>query len=257
MENVSKNILNLDKISKKDRSNTIKNVSDTLLLLQANETPEEIEILKQIGLDGHIRKAESAQRHIQRFTAFEQKYGRNVYSGGQIKEYCEKNGYQITRVDLFKHEVPLEVGKAIIQFKQENSYEKERGEDKTQVISKIDLQPSNFFLLTSIQANNGAPIKSATLFYREEYSRDDYDKASTKDMLVEVFSWGKPGNDKNLFWYYVKATDYLIIFPVIFLLMGIACLALGENTHGLLLFLSICSLIAVLTSKKPSFFKWN
>jgi hypothetical protein len=257
MDQVSKNILNLDKISKQDRSNTVKNVSDTLLLLQGDVIPEEISILKQIGLDNHIQKAETAKRNINRFTAFETKYGRNVYAGSQIKKYCESNGFKMIRVDRFKHEVPLEVGKAIINFNEEQSYEHEKSEEKTVKKSRIDLQPQHFFLLVSIQAVNGAPVKSATLFYREEYSHDFYETASEKDMFVEVFSWGIPGTDKNLFWYYVKATDYLIIFPVIFLVIGLLCLILGENSHGILLFLSICTLIAILTSKKPSFFKWN
>jgi hypothetical protein len=257
MENVSKNILKLDKISKKDRLNTVKNVSDTLLLLQGHEVPEEITMLKQIGLDGHIKKAETAKKNIQKFTVYEQKYGRNVYAGTQIKQYCEDNGYKMIRVDRFKYEIPLEVGKAIIGFNEENTFDHEKSEDRVVKRSRIDLQPQNFFLLMSIQSIYGAPVKSATLFYREEYDRDFYDVASEKDMLVEVFSWGKPGSDRNLFWYYAKATDYLIIFPIIFLLIGIVCVFLSENSHGVMLFLMICSVVAIFSSKKPSFFKWN
>lgn len=253
---VSKNILNLDKISKKDRSETVKNVSDTLLLLQGNEIPEEIKILKQIGLDRHIQEAENADKHIKKFTVYEQKYGRNVYAGSQIKKYCEKNGYRMIRVDRFQYEIPLEVGKAIINFKDEHTFDKIR-ESEVIKVSKIDLQTTNFFLLTSIQATNGAPIKSATLFYREEYDRDFYDKATERDMFIEVYSWGKPGNDKNLFWYYVKATDNLILFPIIFILLALACVVFSTNSHGLLLFLAICSAVSILSFNKPNFFKWN
>lgn len=253
----NKNILNLEKISKKDRSDIVKEVSDTLLLLQANQSSPEIEMLKQIGLDGHIRKAETVKQNIQRFTAFEHKYNRSVYAGNQVKEYCEEHGYRIIRVDKFKHEVPLEVGKAIIQFNEENTFEHQQNEERKIKKSNINLQTSNFFLLISIQAINGAPVKSATLFYREEYHHDNYERIDERDMLVEVHSWGVPGDDKSLLWYYIQATEYLVIFPIVFMIIGIICIALGENSHGLLLFLMICSLIAVITSKKPSFFKWN
>ena len=256
MEN-NKNILNLDKISKKERENVIKDVQKTLLLMEANVASPELEMLKQIGLDGHIQKAEKAKRNIQRFTVYEQRYNKNVYSGAQIKTYCEEFGYKMIRVDRFKHEIPLEVGKAIIDFNEENMMDHERSVDKIVRKSKLNLQPSNFFLLISIQAINGKPIKAATLFYREEYFHDNYDKVSEEDMLIEVTSFGKPGNDSSLMWDYITATEYLLIFPSIFMIIGIMCVVFSSNSHGMLLFLMICSLVVVLTAKKESFFKWN
>lgn len=253
----NKNIFSLDKISKKEKSDTIKNVSDTLLLLQGNEIPEEIKILKQIGLDNHIQKAERADNNLKRFTAFEVRYGRNVYSGEQVKKHCEASGYKIVRVDLFPFEVPLEVGKAIIDFSKEHTVKHQHSEERVIERSNINLQASNFFLLTSIQSMNGAPVKAATLFYREEYDRDYYDKVTGRDMLVEVHSWGKPGNERSLFWYYAKASDYLVLFPCIFILLGVLCLLLSENSHGILLFLAICSSVAILSFNKKTFFKWN
>jgi len=253
----NKNILTLDKMSKKDRSKTVEKVSETLLLLQTNEKSEEIKILKQIGLDSKIREAERAQTDVQRFTVLEQKFNRNVYSAEQIKRYCATNGYKIIRVDKFQHEVPVIVGEKILEFVKENTYTVEKNEDRSVEKSAINLQASHFFLLTSIQSINGANVKAATLFYRETYHHDNYHRISEEDMLIEVASWGIPGSDKNLFWYYVRATDFFLLFPVIFFLIGVLCVIFGSSMHSILIFLISISIVAVTLIDKKSFFKWN
>lgn len=253
----NKNILTLDRISKKDKSESAKEVTDVLLLMQTNEKAEEIEMLKKIGLDTHIRQAERVQQNIQRFTVLEQKFGRNVYSAAQVKAYCESNAYKVIRVDKFKHEVPVVVGEEIIKFAKEHTSTHKRNEDSTIERVNINLQTSHFFLLTSIQSINGAPVKAATLFYREEYHHDWWDKLREEDMLIEVHSWGVPGNERSLFWDYTKATDYFMLFPLVFILIGILMVILGNNHHGGLLFCSLISVISILLINKKSFWKWN
>jgi len=253
----NKNILTLDRISKKDKSEVSKDVSDTLLLLQTNQSSEEIEMLKKIGLDNHIRNAEQVQNNIQRFTVLEQKFGRNVYSATQIKKYCEANGMKIIRVDDFNHQVPVVVGEEIIKFIKERTILHEKNENRSFEKHDLNIGTSYFFILTSIQSINGAPVKSATLFYREEYPQDFYRKISDRDMLIEVYSWGVPGNERSLLWEYVKGTDYFLLTPLIFLFIGILVTMFGSSYHGSLLFLNIVSIVAVLLITKKSFFKWN
>lgn len=252
----NKNILKLDKISKKDRSVLPKSTSDTLLLLQAGENTAEINILKQIGLDQHISKVEKVEKNLQRFDAFENRFNRKAYSGEQIKKYCLENGYRVVRVDRFKHEIPMEVGKALIQFTQENKEEHERAEGKVVFRDRINLQPSNFFLLTSIQSVNGAKIKAATLFYREEYSHDTYEVMHERDMLVEVFSWGVKGEEASLIKNYLTHSNASVWSTLTFLLLALVC-SFIPDTAGIILFLMILSLSSFLLTFDNKFFKWN
>ena len=262
MDTVNKNILKLDKISKKDRIETEKNVSDTLMLLQSNEADEEIKMLKQIGLDHHIREAEKAQQDSRRFTVLESKFGRNVYSTDQIKKYCESEGYKIIRVDNFKHKVPVIVGEKIIAFAKENttSHVRRTGEDGERVVERceINLQTANFFLLTSIQSMNGAPVKHATLFYREEHRHDTYEYVKHEEMLIEVASWGEHGHETSLILAYLKETiDNPLSISYLVILFAIILTVFGNNMHYALVVLGIIVVGLVVITSNNTFWKWN
>lgn len=180
------NIIELDKISK--TNNLTKKEETSLLLLNAPERSEEIEILKKVGLDDNIKKLETISNDSNRLNILSNKYGRKTYSGKQLKEFCFKKGYQLRRADSFKGNVSLEIGKAILEFAKENEVTNELGEGRVVTKTTIDLVESKFYILAPVQTFFTQEFyKSVTLFYNE--SPKAHDIANKQDTFIEIKSW--------------------------------------------------------------------
>ena len=180
------NIIELDKISK--TNNLTKKEETSLLLLNAPERSEEIEILKKVGLDNNIKKLETISNDSNRLNILSNKYGRKTYSGKQLKEFCFKKGYQLRRADSFKGNVSLEIGKAILEFAKENEVTNELGEGRVVTKTTIDLVESKFYILAPVQTFFTQEFyKSVTLFYNEDPKY--YEEAAEKDTFIEIKSW--------------------------------------------------------------------
>lgn len=180
------NIIELDKISK--TNNLTKKEETNLLLLNAPERSEEIEILKKIGLDNNIKKLETISNGSNRLRILSEKYNRKTYSGEQLKDFCSKKGYQLRRADSFKGSVSLEIGKAILEFAKENEVTNELGEGRIVTKTTIDLVESKFYILAPVQTFFTQEFyKSITLFYNEK--PENYEKAEERDTFVEIKSW--------------------------------------------------------------------
>jgi hypothetical protein len=105
---------------------------------------------------------------------------------------------------------------------------------------------------------NGAPVKHATLFYREEHRHDTYERVKEREMLIEVASWGEHGHESSLvYWYFRKNLDSpLFLLPIGFII-GLISIIFWSNMHTLLIVLMIiCIGIATINSNKD-FWKWN
>ena len=122
----NKTSLLLEKVSKKEkivRENDLSS-NDTLLLLANNEKKQEVNILKQIGLDSHIREVETKHNDLTRIEVIQRKYNRNVYAGKQLKQVCNENNLRLLRADSFKGKVPVElIGQETLKFIEENTRE--------------------------------------------------------------------------------------------------------------------------------------
>lgn len=187
---INDNIIGLKKVSIENKIKS-KHDKDAMLLLSNNNDSEEINILKAVGLDNNIRAVENVQKNIDRKSILRNKYSRNVFTGGEIRKFCIKNFYQIQRADDFKGEIPIELAKAIIDFKNENIITKELGDNRVVTNTEINLRERNFYLLlpmTSFITNK--LYKSTTLLYSEEPV--EYDKASMTDNFIEIKSWNNP-----------------------------------------------------------------
>ena len=192
---IAKTSLLLDKLSKKEKveQSKDKSSSDTLLLLADNSKSKEIEILKTIGLDHHIREVEKIKNNSTRIQIIENTYNRPIYTGEQIKKLCNEYGLRILRADSFKAKTPAFVGEEVLKFIAENSNEVVANEEtgRTRTVSDLHIGESSFFILSTNRSFNGESIESATLFYREKSSNSHYNRVYEKDIFVEVCSWGK------------------------------------------------------------------
>ena len=224
----NKTSLLLEKVSKKEkivRENDLVS-NDTLLLLANNEKQQEVNILKQIGLDSHIREVQTKHNDVTRIQVIEQKYNRNVYTGKQLKQVCNENNLRLLRADSFKGKVPVElIGQETLKFIEENTrevVEKKRKksdlvtrafteneeneivyEKTTKKVVDVTVTERSFFILSTTKSFKGKQIESATLFYREDSSRYDINKASEDDIFVEICSWGKTFDNNFTFMSYI------------------------------------------------------
>ena len=226
--NANKTSLLLEKVSKKEKivreNNLVSN--DTLLLLANNEKQQEVNILKQIGLDSHIREVETKHNDITRIEVIQRKYNRNVYTGKQLKQVCNENDLRLLRADSFKGKVPVElIGQETLKFIEENTREVveqkrkksdlvARGyteneeneivyEKTTKKVVDVTVTERSFFILSTTKSFKGKQIESATLFYREDSSYYDINNASEDDIFVEICSWGKTFNNNFTFMGYI------------------------------------------------------
>jgi hypothetical protein len=224
----NKTSLLLEKVSKKEkivRENDLSS-NDTLLLLANNEKQQEVNILKQIGLDSHIREVETKHNDLTRIEVIQRKYNRNVYTGKQLKQVCNENNLRLLRADNFKGKVPVElIGQETLKFIEENTREvveqkrKKKGyfqdEDEldnegkivykeiTKKVVDVTVTERSFFILSTTKSFKGKQIESATLFYREDSDRYDINYASEEDIFVEICSWGKTFNNNFTFMSYI------------------------------------------------------
>ena len=218
----NKTSLLLEKVSKKEkivRENDLVS-NDTLLLLANNEKQQEVNILKQIGLDSHIRKVETKHNDLTRIEVIQKKYNRNVYTGKQLKQVCNENNLRLLRADSFKGKVPVElIGQETLKFIEENTrevVERKRKKDDildengdfvyaevTKKVVDVTVTERSFFILSTTKSFKGKQIESATLFYREDSSRYDINKASEDDIFVEICSWGKTFDNNFTFMSYI------------------------------------------------------
>ena len=224
----NKTSLLLEKVSKKEkivRENDLVS-NDTLLLLANNEKQQEVNILKQIGLDSHIREVETKHNDITRIEVIQRKYNRNVYTGKQLKQVCNENNLRLLRADSFKGKVPVElIGQETLKFIEENTrevvekkYKRSRNvgekfeldddgeriiEEITKKVVDVTITERSFFILSTTKSFKGKQIESATLFYREDSSCYDINNASEDDIFVEICSWGKTFNNNFTFINYI------------------------------------------------------
>lgn len=222
--NANKTSLLLEKVSKKEkivRENDLSS-NDTLLLLANNEKQQEVNILKQIGLDSHIREVETKHNDVTRIEVIQRKYNRNVYTGKQLKQVCNENNLRLLRADSFKGKVPVElIGQETLKFIEENTREvterkrktngdhilDENGDfiyaEITKKVVDVTVTERSFFILSTTKSFKGKQIESATLFYREDNDRYDINYASEDDIFVEICSWGKTFDNNFTFMSYI------------------------------------------------------
>jgi hypothetical protein len=261
---VAKTSLLLDKLSKKEKveQSKDKSSSDTLLLLADNSKSKEVEILKTIGLDHHIREVEKVKNDSTRIQVIENTYNRPVYTGEQIKKLCNQYGLRILRADSFKAKTPTFVGEEILKFVAENTQEVVANEKtgRTRKVSDLHIGESSFFILSTNRSFNGKSLESATLFYREKHENQHYYYANEKDIFVEVCSWGKSFDNslENVVDFTLCSEDrasWIIIPMIICLISLIVSLFINQNMNYLFLTGFILSTIVMLVSDSSKYFK--
>lgn len=286
----NKTSLLLEKVSKKEkivRENDLYS-NDTLLLLANNEKQQEVNILKQIGLDSHIREVETKHNDVTRIEVIQRKYNRNVYTGKQLKQVCNENNLRLLRADSFKGKVPVElIGQETLKFIEENTREVveekykrsrnvgedfERDDEGKHIIEKITkkvvdvtVTERSFFILSTTKSFKGKQIESATLFYREDSDRYDINYASKKDIFVEICSWGKTFNNNFTFINYIThchedgGIGIWTFICIISALLGVVVAFFTDtNINYLLSSILFVNAFGILTESDENYFKqWN
>ena len=286
----NKTSLLLEKVSKKEkivRENDLVS-NDTLLLLANNEKQQEVNILKQIGLDSHIREVETKHNDITRIEVIQRKYNRNVYTGKQLKQVCNENNLRLLRADSFKGKVPVElIGQETLKFIEENTKEvvKEKRkksdlvtrafteneeneivyEKTTKKVVDVTVTERSFFILSTTKSFKGKQIESATLFYREDSSRYDINYASKDDIFVEICSWGKTFNNNFTFMSYIThchkdgSIGIWTAFCIALALLGVALAFFKDaNVNYLLSTILFVNAFGILAESDTDYFnQWN
>jgi hypothetical protein len=246
MEN--KNIHLLDKFVSKEE---IVQQNPQVLLIGQNLESEAVKVLKDIGLRQSIDKVEHIVHEKNSIAQLKALFNRNVYKGHMIKELCNQYDLKLIRVDNYEGEIPLEIGEAIIKFRDEHNYEHERSSGKTVIKSSIDLVTSKFFILVKDFENSN--LESYTLFYRENEGR--YDEAKEKDTFIEVHSGGKPFSKLREF----RPLLYndIFIFMLIVLIITNIITIFGVNTLAVIATSSVFLLFSMLWQYCDYLKCWN
>ena len=286
----NKTSLLLEKVSKKEkivRENDLVS-NDTLLLLANNEKQQEVNILKQIGLDSHIREVETKHNDLTRIEVIQRKYNRNVYTGKQLKQVCNENNLRLLRADNFKGKVPVElIGQETLKFIEENTREVveqkrkksdlvARGfseneeneivyEKTTKKVVDVTITERSFFILSTTKSFKGKQIESATLFYREDSSCYDINNASEDDIFVEICSWGKTFDNNFTFISYITHAHedggigiWTTICIALALLGVVIAFFKDANINYLLLTILFVNAFGILAESDADYFnQWN
>ena len=286
----NKTSLLLEKVSKKEkivRENDLSS-NDTLLLLANNEKQQEVNILKQIGLDSHIREVETKHNDVTRIEVIQRKYNRNVYTGKQLKQVCNENNLRLLRADSFKGKVPVElIGQETLKFIEENTREVveqkrkksdlvARGyteneeneivyEEITKKVVDVTVTERSFFILSTTKSFKGKQIESATLFYREDSSHYDIKYASEDDIFVEICSWGKTFDNNFTFMSYIThchrdgGIGIWTLFCIALALSGVTVAFFKDaNINYLLLTILFVNAFGILAESDADYFnQWN
>lgn len=286
----NKTSLLLEKVSKKEkivRENDLVS-NDTLLLLANNEKQQEINILKQIGLDSHIHEVETKHNDVTRIEVIQRKYNRNVYTGKQLKQVCNENNLRLLRADSFKGKVPVElIGQETLKFIEENTREVvEQKRKKSDLVARdfteneeneivyekitkkvvdVTVTERSFFILSTTKSFKGKQIESATLFYREDSSRYDINKASEDDIFVEICSWGKTFDNNFTFISYIAhchkdgGIGVWTALCIALALSGVSVAFFKDaNINYLLLIILFINAFGILAESDENYFKqWN
>ena len=288
--NANKTSLLLEKVSKKEkivRENDLVS-NDTLLLLANNEKQQEVNILKQIGLDSHIREVETKHNDVTRIEIIQRKYNRNVYTGKQLKQVCNENNLRLLRADSFKGKVPVElIGQETLKFIEENTREVvEQKRKKSDLVARgyteneeneivykeitkkvvdVTVTERSFFILSTTKSFKGKQIESATLFYREDSSHYDINKASEDDIFVEICSWGKTFDNNFTFMSYITHVHkdggigiWTMICIALALLGVVIAFFIDNNINYLLLTILFVNAFGILAESDTDYFnQWN
>lgn len=223
-----------------------------ILLLGESLKSEEVEVLKKIGLDYSINKIEQKIHESNSIKQIKSIFNRNVYKGHMIKQLCNQYDLNLIRVNRYEGKIPLEIGKAIIEFRNENTIVQEKNENRTVKKSTIDLVTSKFFLLVTNKENSN--MESYTLFYRE--NDGDYSKAQENDTFVEIHSSGKPFSKLREF--YPLMYNEPTIICLVLLFISFVLTLFGVNLLILMTLISIFMIIGSFSVNHDEYYnKWN
>ncbi len=195
---LNKNTEHLKKIRSNNKvaSDVTPESKEIILALTAHENKEELEVLKKIGLDNHLRKQQAKADDIKRVTVVEDKFRRNVFTGQDLREYCHKYDLRLGLANRYKGPVKLDVAKEIIRLSNEHTITRERASGEQFKTTEINLNESSFFILTD-DFDNGTTV---TLLYNPNSSGSSYYAEEVRDSLtlVEVASFGKPFSELRM-----------------------------------------------------------
>jgi|688.fasta_scaffold296518_1 hypothetical protein len=227
-------------------------INRQVLLIGENLESEEVRVLKQIGLSDSITKIEEVIHEKNSLKQIKQIFNRNVYKGSMIKSLCNKYDLSLIRVDKYAGEIPLEIGKAIIQFRDEHTIEQVKNENRTVKKSSIDLVTSRFFILVTSKTNS--KMKSYTLFYREN-DNGNYGEASKSDTFIEVYSGGEPFSKLREVYPLFYKESFLFLFFA--LLITNILTIFSVNTFIISVLFSVALLFTIFSTNDEFLKKWN
>lgn len=227
-------------------------VNKQILLIGENLESEEVRVLKQIGLSNSITKIEDIIHKKNSLKQIKNIFNRNVYKGSMIKTLCNKFDLKLIRVDLYQGEIPLEIGKAIINFRDEHTITQQKNENRKVTKSSIDLVTSRFFILVTSKENS--KMKSYTLFYREN-DNGDYSKATTNDTFIEVCSGGEPFSKLRELSPLLSKESFMSV--MVFLLLTNILTIFSVNTWIFSIIVSITLLFTIFSTNDNFLNNWN
>ena len=256
---MNKNIAKLNQIRLENqiKSDISKESQKDVLLLSAGENADELQVLRDIGLDNHLSKELKKESKNNEFKLLSDKFNRNVYKGSDIKKLCYDYNLTILMARDYKGPVSLDIAKEIIKLQKEHLVTVKRHENAKEFEkSEISLSHYNFFILT----DNFDKGTSVTLFYREGKADSSYgdDKVRENDLLIEVASFGKPFSEARFLHSigYSSSMSHIFFFILTFITFVVGLF--GNSVHWILLIFMIVTSVANLFTDDDQFEQyWN
>ena len=193
--------------------------SKTLLLSATNE---DVDMLRALGLDHHIKKAEEVTYETRRLEIFETKYEEEVFSGLQLRTLCETYHLKVRKLEYYEGRVDRRVIDAVKKFCAAYKNEVDIKEIKSKLfilapVGDFDEDKKVYFK------------QDPMVFYRAEEG-GHYSEAHEKDTFVLVHRWGDNFSSwrKFLFLFNSQHDSTYDIVPAMWTWIGIwSCIILS------------------------------
>jgi len=191
----------LDKLIKKEDSNSCEKIKDATLLLESPK--ENLQILENINLDYQIRINKKIVNDSNKIKFFSEKFSKKVITGKEIKDLCNLYDLKCLISSDYKSKLCPELSNKLVEFENEN---------------KITLFSRNCFIVSLPEAfdQKCSDENFNTLFlYRENYNNTI---ANEDDIFTVIHSWGNNLNSKRKYNFLISGQ---LLLSLLFLILSI------------------------------------
>lgn len=225
----------LNKFSLKEDSNSVKEIQEATLLLEAPK--ESLAILEKINLDHQIHKNRKKVETSQKLKALEVLFNSKTYTGKQLKELCNFYDLKCLYAQEYKGKLDPELPNKLKEFEDTNN---------------ITLRARDCFILAisnSFNKDCEDSTSNCIFLYREGCSG----KAEENEVFNVIHSWGESIKPIRKYKFLLAGNTFFGLL-MLFIGLGINNCIIATTIFTLLGIIAIIAQCNIITTQDE---KWN